>query len=43
MNKNTEIISELKSFLSKDDNSRAVTAIMNTMERIRIDERRMGV
>lgn len=43
MNKSTEIISELKSFLSKDDNSRAVTAIMNTMERIRIDERQMGV
>jgi|LSQX01.2.fsa_nt_gb hypothetical protein len=43
MNKNTEIISELKSFQSIDDNSRAVTAIVNTMERIRIDERQMGV
>jgi len=42
MNKNREIISELQSFFTVNDNKRAITSIMNVMSHIRVGVKQMG-
>lgn len=41
MNKDRQIISELKSFFAESNNTKAIQGIMNVMERIQINQRLM--